>query len=66
MKRAERVPCGGRHADVCKKEASEAKGFRGIHEIIMVCIKCNLAKRMQRCIEARLLDRQVRTNQAVL
>lgn len=34
------------------KEASEARGIRGIHEIIMVCIKCNLAKRMQRCIEA--------------
>lgn len=26
----------------------------GIHEIIMVHIKCNLAKRMQRCIEARV------------
>lgn len=26
----------------------------GTHEIIMVHIKCNLAKRMQRCIEARV------------
>lgn len=26
---------------------------RAHHEIIMVYIKCNLAKRMQRCIESR-------------
>ena len=36
-----------------KREASAVRGYiSGIHEIIMVCIKCNLAKRMQRCIEA--------------
>ena len=38
-----------------EKKASAVRGhISGTHEIIMVYIKCNLAKRMQRCIEARL------------
>lgn len=38
-----------------EKKASVVRGhISGTHEIIMVYIKCNLAKRMQRCIEARL------------
>lgn len=38
-----------------EKKASAMRGhISGTHEIIMVYIKCNLAKRMQRCIEARL------------
>lgn len=45
------MPGGG--AD--EKKASAVRGhISGTHEIIMVYIKCNLAKRMQRCIEARL------------
>lgn len=38
-----------------EKKASAVRGrIGGTHEIIMVHIKCNLAKRMQRCIEARV------------
>lgn len=38
-----------------EKKASDVRGrISGIREIITVYIECNLAKRMQRCIEARL------------
>lgn len=35
------------------KASAVRERISGTHEIIMVYIKCNLAKRMQRCIEAR-------------
>lgn len=46
---------GSRESEGDEKKASDVRGrISGIREIITVYIECNLAKRMQRCIEARL------------
>lgn len=51
LRRKKGEPGGGKG----EKKASVVRGhIRETHEIIMVYIKCNLAKRMQCCIEAWL------------
>lgn len=46
---------GSRESEEDEKKASDVRGrISGIREIITVYIECNLAKRMQRCIEACL------------